>query len=272
MASPHDFPPGLASVGIGAEDFTGLVHYREAGIRFLEVEPLNRGWIPGDAASTRSFLELCKANGVTPHSVHGYFFPHLGHGMTSPDAAARGEAIRLNRALFHAARDIGARYVVEHLQAACEDQSPEDEMAMALEALRQLVPEAERTGVRIAVENLGPRWGVRQVQQLIGLAGSDHVGICFDTGHAALYGNLFEDLRLCGDRLMGLHVHDCGGGADHVLPYRGFIDWKRFGAALRETGYRGVLMIEARRSSESETTRDFVLAARQAYDRLVGEL
>ena len=53
-------------------------------------------------------------------------------------------------------------------------------------------------------------------------------------------------VRLCGDKLACLHVHDNPGYADfHAIPFtRGNIDWRGFRDALKEIGYKAPLVLE----------------------------
>ena len=67
------------------------------------------------------------------------------------------------------------------------------------------------------------------------------IGICFDTGHCNLAGMRCSDaLRMIGDRLQILHVHDNDGNKDsHRMPFAGNIDWRDCMTALKEIGYTG---------------------------------
>ena len=75
----------------------------------------------------------------------------------------------------------------------------------------------------------------------------DHFKICLDTGHV----NVFEDLsigdsvRLMGDEIRALHIHDNKCGYDlHLMPYFGTIDWSEFTKALKDINYQGVFSLE----------------------------
>ena len=71
---------------------------------------------------------------------------------------------------------------------------------------------------------------------------------CLDTGHANCAGIAAGKFaRILGDRLKVLHIHDNMAKSDaHALPFTGTIDWKDFGAALKEIGYSGALSLEWR--------------------------
>ncbi len=110
-------------------------------------------------------------------------------------------------------------------------------------------------GVSLAVENLFDFFNGRitsygrnadELIDLVDAVGSDHLGICLDTGHANIVGHDPADmLRTCGPLLKVLHIHDNDGKSDqHVAPYVGNIDWPAFAQALRDTDFQGVFSLE----------------------------
>ncbi len=78
----------------------------------------------------------------------------------------------------------------------------------------------------------------------------DHpaLAICLDTGHANVTGeNIGDAVRMCGDLLHVLHIHDNDGTRDaHRLPYLGggTVDWDAFRAALADISFTGCLSME----------------------------
>lgn len=119
-----------------------------------------------------------------------------------------------------------------------------------------LIETAERLGVMITLESFG---GVT-VQ---GVKGYDHFAdpekmlreyealptknkaFCLDSGHTHVasgggYRTVPEYIRLFGDRIRVLHLHDNSGTADqHLIPGQGSIRWKAVFDALQEIGYDG---------------------------------
>ena len=75
---------------------------------------------------------------------------------------------------------------------------------------------------------------------------SERLGICFDTGHAALNGeDLAESVRLLKGVPMHIHIDDNRGDSDaHMIPGEGGIDFASFANALKEIGYRGSVSAE----------------------------
>ena len=120
------------------------------------------------------------------------------------------------------------------------------------EFLRQICPYAADYGVNICLENM-PMTALRlsrmnKIVEMVERLKADlpNLFICMDTGHCNLYGDDCGDMvRLCGERLKVLHIHDNSGCRDdHHFPYCGTINWESFSRALRETGFDGVLSLE----------------------------
>jgi len=78
-----------------------------------------------------------------------------------------------------------------------------------------------------------------------------------------------KELRLCGDRLIGLHIHDNHFAEDqHVVPFRGKINWEAFVSALGEIEYKGPLMLESYVRDKGESSDSFFGGCRRAYEKL----
>jgi sugar phosphate isomerase/epimerase len=267
---------GLATPAMLYDDFSGLMYYRKNKIRYVEVTPVmpdNKAWEPSSAKSTAAFMALCKQNSVIPHSVHSYFFPALGHCMTDNDKSARENAIKLNQSLFSSVSDIGAGYIVIHLSdSMIHYDSFATNLDRARKALDALLIHAEKTGVKIAVENIHKGWAVSHINELLDEYRHPLLGICLDTGHAAIYNDAAEEIIRAGNRLLGFHVHDNNLITDqHLIPFRGKIDWFAVAEAVKQVGYNGVLTFESyTRSYPSETVESYIDDCRAAFDKITG--
>jgi sugar phosphate isomerase/epimerase len=122
---------------------------------------------------------------------------------------------------------------------------------LALETLEKLLPEAEKAGIVLAVENSFEMSNATdEVLGLLKNFDSPFLGCCFDAGHAnymapsrdgkpkvhlqylveqAWRGNLIEEpaaLEKLLPHIVTCHLHDNSGvGDDHNLPGRGTADW-----------------------------------------------
>ena len=119
-----------------------------------------------------------------------------------------------------------------------------------MELFTRLAEYSERYGVITCVENLPFKAveisTVESVKALVREINHPNLKICFDTGHANVFhDDIAEDVRLLGDDLATLHIHDNKGNWDqHLIPYMGNIQWGEFLSALQEIGYKGAFTLE----------------------------
>lgn len=147
---------------------------------------------------------------------------------------------------------------------SCKDKEKEKEVNLSM--YRQLIPAAKKYGVKICLENMfqfpkghgvvGACGDAAEacwyIDTLNAEAGADVFGYCLDIGHANLCGrNLRNEIRLLGNRLTILHIHDNEGLNDlHLIPYtqkangRNTTDWEGFLEGLRDIHYQGTLNFE----------------------------
>ena len=123
----------------------------------------------------------------------------------------------------------------------------------------KVVEEAERLGVKIALENTE---GDEYLAVLMDhFKGCDTVGFCFDSGHEMCYNHHQDMLALYGDRLIATHLNDNLGIKDyggktfwhddlHLLPFDGIADWQGIASRLNKCGYNDILTFELSRTSK----------------------
>jgi sugar phosphate isomerase/epimerase len=126
---------------------------------------------------------------------------------------------------------------------------------MVFAAFDQLVPLAEREGVKLAVEAV---FGMTArdyytTLPLMARCESPALGLNFDPSHYQLYGNDIPwAVKQWGSRIFHVHLKDCVGvpgglpGETFTFPLlgEGTVDWPGFFAALDEIGYAGYLSVE----------------------------
>lgn len=110
-----------------------------------------------------------------------------------------------------------------------------DNLARNVEAL---LPAAIDAGIILALEN-GQETSA-DLEKLVHLVSDfkhDHLGLCFDSGHAHCYSGLGVTgaLAVCSDQIVTCHLHDNDGSGDqHNPPGKGSIDWKSMITALKK--------------------------------------
>ena len=151
-------------------------------------------------------------------------------------------------------KELDCKYLVIHpytddyiLQASSHDTVFSNNMRL----LDLLLPKAKEYGVTLCLENLPFRWfemcRVTEVKKMLNEYKDENLKACLDTGHAnVMRENIYDSVKLLGDDLKVVHVHDNFGGADdrHYFPYRGDIDWESFYKALNEIGFKGTMNLE----------------------------
>jgi sugar phosphate isomerase/epimerase len=118
-----------------------------------------------------------------------------------------------------------------------------------MHSLEALIPFAERTGIRLALENMLPQHvgdSAAEVLEIVDHFDSEWLGVCFDTGHAHLTPDgVVGAFHILRDRIIAFHLQDNDGNHDrHLQPPYGTIDWEAFVQAGRWDGFDFPLSIE----------------------------
>ena len=232
----------------------------KAGYRVLDINfcmamnpdsPLRgEGW----ADYVRSIGELARQHGIRFNQSHLPYYD-VDRDRGTEKAARMEELIR--RSIVGTAL-LGARWAVTHpftVWGAGQDMAAS--RRANLDYYAPHVALAREHGVGIALENdfeyqggVSRRVYCASVYELIDLCDAfrdpEHVGVCYDFGHANLTGGCHrQNLNAIGRRLRAVHVQDNHGQADeHLLPFFGSIDWEDAMRGLAESGYDGDLTFE----------------------------
>lgn len=125
------------------------------------------------------------------------------------------------------------------------DGTEEEEWKWVVDSTRECFEHGKKKGVKIAVEPLNrfETYMFNRCAQALALADavSPECGVCLDAFHLNIEeSDMYEAIRLAGDRLFDFHVADnnrfaCGLGQ---------LDWKKIVGTLKEIGYDGALTNE----------------------------
>jgi sugar phosphate isomerase/epimerase len=194
-----------------------------------------------------------RASGLHVSSLcRGGFFTHA-------DAAARAAAIVDNKAAITEAAELGVDTLVL-VSGGLVPGSRDLPLArrMIADAIGELVPVAQRNGVRLGVEALHPMFAadrcvITRLGEALDLAlqfPPDAVGVVVDTYHVWWDAALFTDIARAGDRIASYQV------CDWVLPLPadvllgrghvgdGVIDFPPISEAVRAAGYVRYVEVE----------------------------
>ena len=186
-----------------------------------------------------------------PALVRGGFF-------VAPDPAARRAAVDLNRRCIEEAHAIGAEMVVLVVGAVPGTPLP-DARRQDAEGIAACLPDAEDTGVKLAIEPLHPMYAAdrscinRATDARLICEHLRHplVGIAFDVYHTWWDPDLESELRLAGQQntLFGFHVCDWRVNTRDFLNDRGLmgdgcIDIPTIRSWAEAAGFRGLNEVE----------------------------
>lgn len=200
--------------------------------------------------------EQAECLGIEFSQGHSHFYNFCD--TNTPDKDLLDEYIRRG---IEAAGILGIRWLVIH--AATDFDSPwrvRDSRQKTMEYLKPCLELAEKHQVGIAIENL---WDLNiapqkrytataeELAELVDALAIDfgNVGICWDIEHSEIMKqDLRESLKLVGSRLKATHISDfIDPREDHILPYRGVIDWTNVMQVLKEAEYDGDFTFEIHR-------------------------
>jgi len=214
-------------------------------------ETLDNGWRPL-VEKARSLLD-----GHTGRlGVHG---PFWNLTTAARDSLVRNAVVdRLRQGLQFAA-EVGATHMVIHSPFAYLGANPftpyspgpklDEEISVAHETLREVLPLAEENGCTLVMENIYDT-NPRPLITLVKSFDSELVRLSVDTGHAFIAHRLGgpppdQWVREAGDMLHHLHLQDTDGNADrHWEPGDGSVNWFAVFEALSELDHDPRLILE----------------------------
>lgn len=228
-------------------------------------------------------LEITSVHDPCPRSIPAYQEVEEGVALTSLDEGTRRRAVALTLESLKTAVRYGGRMVVLHLgsveelEAADrelvrvhreEGRSPHHEWRLrnlvngrrplapprveaGLRSLEELEPLARGLGVGLALETRAYLHEIPSLPEAIDILShlpDDLFYYWHDTGHAHRLqshglSSQADWLGSLGSRLGGVHLHDCRGMEDHLLPGEGEVD---FGLVARYLPARAIRVAELR--------------------------
>ena len=116
-------------------------------------------------------------------------------------------------------------------------------------------------GLNLVLENMLPHLSFGRIDDLlwiINVVGQQSLGVCLDTGHANLSGDIRTVVQKLSGHIRMLHVADNNGKSDdHLPPGKGNINWPGLIKNLLDALFKGALIMEL--SGDRGTTEDALL-------------
>jgi sugar phosphate isomerase/epimerase len=214
----------------------------ELGMEFLDLT------LEPPAASSRT-VDIRRVR----QALEKHRMPVVGHTAWYLPIASAIEEVRLGaveelRRCLYKFAEVGARWMNIHPDRHTPWHPRSFFIERNLESLRELLPDVEKCGVGLMIENLpGDYNSAQQLGEL--LDPMPELGLHLDIGHANLqvpHNTTTEILARYGNRLKHAHLHDNkGGSADLHLPLgAGNVDLEETVCALQNCGYDGTVTLE----------------------------
>ena len=216
--------------------------------------------------------------GLTLNSVHAPIStsaPGENRGQTFSNAAGenarRQAAVAETAAALRIAGTIPFDVLVVHLGSpAIYSQTGDNMPAAAFRSAEEICRLAEPFGVRVALEVIPNELSTAGalVAMLEGNLDAPHAGICLDFGHAHLMGEVADAVETAAEHVIATHVHDNRRRQDdHLVPYRGSIDWDLALMTMQKIGYDATYMLELANASTPAAVLEDARGARQRIER-----
>lgn len=245
-----DWTIGLSTGCFGDRPLVdALMPIRASGFHLLEICSLPSHLDYRDAQACDHAARRIAELELDAYSFHAPFAEHID--ITALDEGARQHAIGEIALAVEAAARLGASYFVLHPgpEATGLPRSERlDRMEHAAASLDHIADRCRQLGVRLVLENMLPHLfsgHVRELLWLLGALANTEVGICLDTGHAFLSGDLRTVAHKLAGHLAMIHASDNRGKFDDHLPAGdGDVPWADLWRHLSETRFEGAIVLE----------------------------
>lgn len=202
--------------------------------------------------------KLCDEIGIAVSGLCSFLF--WPYPMTSHDEAKRARSLELAGLMTQAAHDLGTENLLVvpgavHIPWRDDYEPVRNDVCdqRAREAIGKLLPQAEKLGVSLNIENIFFNGYLMTPGEMIAFVDSfqsERVKVHFDTGNIMLFQFPEHWIEQLGKRIKNVHLKEfTKKGTDHSLEsFRplldGTTDWPAVLAALDDTGYDGYLTFE----------------------------
>jgi len=225
---------------------------REAGYDAVELNINSDGGIGLTMETTPqeadAIAAMARGHGLRLSSISTAQLWRYPLSSADPDVRAQGRRIVMKE--LELAERLGADTVLVVPGAVNETASYGESYERSRNELEKLVPEAEKRGIRIGVENVWNKFLLSplEMKNFIDDFDSPYLGAYFDVGNILLYGFPQQWIRILNDRIFKVHVKDfktgVGNGHGFVPLLAGDVNWPEVVRALRDIGYADTLTAE----------------------------
>ena len=235
----------------------------ELGVKRVSLNSVTLQKVISDSEFAAAVVKSAADHNITIFDTHA---PHgIGDSLGNPLPGGAEKSTQVMLDSLRATAEIGAKVLTMHTartrlvdrfapeSGAIERANLDGAVERSLRQLDVLLPEAEKLGVVIALENLFlPSSTASHLMRIMEKARCANLGFCYDSGHALIVEKIpgktpdqiaewiaigwdnstmdFQDdqLDIMLNDVVTTHFHDNDGRGDlHQLPGNGVADWKR---------------------------------------------
>lgn len=178
---------------------------------------------------------------------------HWGKPISDPDPAIRQFTIDSMARSLEQTKELGGDTVLLVPGVVSDTVSYKTAYDNALDSIRKMIPHAEKTGVKIALENVWNNFILSPIEAKDFLDKIDHplVGWYFDLGNILRYGWPDHWLEVLGDKVFKLHVKEYSkkimneqglGKGFNVELTQGDVNWSQVMKTIKNINYKGQYM------------------------------
>ncbi|MBV8201553.1 MAG: sugar phosphate isomerase/epimerase [Acidobacteria bacterium] len=250
---------------------------RAAGFSRIEVCSFPRHLDYHDRGACERAAARLRELAIMPASFHAPFAESID--ITAPAPAERHAALAELLCAAEAAAILGARHFVIHPgpeKAGLPHHERLGRMENAAGVLDHVAARCRELGITLLFENMLPHLfsgAVRDLLWLLGAIEATDVGVCLDTGHALLSGDLHDVVHKLSGHLRMVHASDNRRRFDdHLPPGEGDVPWPVLWRQLAASGFRGAVILEIAGRGSTDEILAGAARARTFLQRLaVGE-
>jgi hexulose-6-phosphate isomerase len=218
-----------------------LTHFeklKEAGFQGVEL-------ISPSKLDRDEVIRAREKTGLIIHGVSGS--RHWQDTLSHPDPGVVERGLAAIRQEFEDCKAYGGTTVLVVPAVVTPTVSYRDAYARSQAAIRTLIPEAEKHGVKIAIEEVWNKFLLSPVEfaRYVDEFQSPWVGAYFDVGNVVEYGFPQEWIRELNKRILKIHIKEYK--KEKRFGYKlgeGEIDWPAVARSLHDVGYEGWVTAE----------------------------
>ena len=277
----------LFDYGVTDKEFRSFIMHEFAanGAKHLVLSNTLISEVMKELPLQKTLLKEMEAEGLSFADAHAPFGPL--RDLVCPLEEVRPQMILLQKLTLRIAADMGVKTITIHIgnethYPGCTVEHLLDCMKRSLD---ELLPDAEKLGITICIENIWHQ--VNTPERLLEVKEAfptDALGFCYDAGHANLMdkGRNFPDsnpykiwkdvppkfddgiLEKMLPHVVNCHLHDNNGITDqHFNPGRGTVDWKHIVPLLKQAPRLQVIQSEVIPVRVHDSVRDICAKFRE---------